>query len=91
MTEGQGRSIRHDVTERQNTKAADRLALLTPTPLVAFALFIAALATRLSARDCGICKGNEAVEAVFIQQMVERGELPFPSVNGGHWYKPPLH
>jgi 4-amino-4-deoxy-L-arabinose transferase-like glycosyltransferase len=41
--------------------------------------------------ECGICKGNEAVEAVFIQQMVERGKLLFPSVNGGSpMYKPPL-
>jgi 4-amino-4-deoxy-L-arabinose transferase-like glycosyltransferase len=40
---------------------------------------------------CGICKGNEAVEAVFIQQMVERGKLLFPAVNGGSpMYKPPL-
>ncbi len=40
---------------------------------------------------CGICRGNEAVEAVFLQQMVERGKLLFPAVNGGSpMYKPPL-
>ncbi len=42
--------------------------------------------------SCGICKGNEAVEAVFIQQMVEHGKVLFPAVNGGSpMYKPPLY
>jgi 4-amino-4-deoxy-L-arabinose transferase-like glycosyltransferase len=61
---------------------------------VAFASIIAgALALTLyKLGACGICKGNEAVEAVFIQQMVERGKLLFPSVNGGSpMYKPPLY
>ncbi len=59
----------------------------------AFAIIIAAALCltlyRLGA--CGICKGNEAVEAIFLQQMVERGHVLFPSVNGGSpMYKPPL-
>jgi 4-amino-4-deoxy-L-arabinose transferase-like glycosyltransferase len=60
---------------------------------LAFALIITgALAMTLyKLGACGVCKGNEAVEAVFIQQMVERGRLLFPSVNGGSpMYKPPL-
>jgi 4-amino-4-deoxy-L-arabinose transferase-like glycosyltransferase len=60
---------------------------------LAFTLIIAgALALTLyQLGACGICKGNEAVEAIFLQQMVERGKLLFPSVNGGSpMYKPPL-
>ncbi len=60
---------------------------------IAFLLVVAAAAGlafyRLGA--CGICRGNEAVEAVFVQQMVERGRMLFPSINGGSpMYKPPL-
>jgi hypothetical protein len=42
---------------------------------------------------CGICKGNQAVEAVFVQQMVEHGKVLSPAVNGGSpMYKPlPFH
>src|SRR5215831_5198953 len=44
---------------------------------------------RLGASD--ICSGDEAVEAVFVQQMVEHGELLFPLENGKQpMYKPPL-
>lgn len=44
---------------------------------------------RLGASD--ICSGNEAVEAVFVQQMVEHGHLLFPLENGSQpMYKPPL-
>jgi 4-amino-4-deoxy-L-arabinose transferase-like glycosyltransferase len=64
-----------------------------PRIWVAFALVVAGAVAltfyRLGA--CGICKGNEAVEAVFIQQMVEHGKVLFPAVNGGSpMYKPPL-
>lgn len=42
--------------------------------------------------DAGaVCGGNEAVEAVFLQQMVEHGHWLFPLDNGsGPMYKPPL-
>jgi 4-amino-4-deoxy-L-arabinose transferase-like glycosyltransferase len=52
---------------------------------LAFVLIVAgALALTLyKLGSCGICKGNEAVEAVFLQQMVERDKLLFPAVNGG--------
>ena len=44
---------------------------------------------RLGASD--ICGGDEAVEAVFVQQMVEHGKLLFPVENGREpMYKPPM-
>jgi len=44
---------------------------------------------RLGARD--VCSGNEAVEGVFVQQMVEHDKLLFPLENGRvPMYKPPL-
>jgi 4-amino-4-deoxy-L-arabinose transferase-like glycosyltransferase len=47
------------------------------------------LFNRLGTAD--ICTGNEAVEAVFVQQMVEHGHLLFPLENGRQpMYKPPL-
>ena len=50
-------------------------------PLVAIALVIAVLTLhRLGAGD--VCSGNEAVEGVFVQQMVEHGQLLFPIENG---------
>lgn len=60
---------------------------------LAFALIAAAALAMTLYRlgSCGICKGNEAVEAIFIQQMVEHGRILFPAVNGGSpMYKPPL-
>ncbi|MHB8381279.1 MAG: ArnT family glycosyltransferase [Candidatus Binataceae bacterium] len=38
-----------------------------------------------------VCGGSEAIEAVFLQQMVEHGQWLFPLDNGrGPMYKPPL-
>ena len=56
----------------------------------AIALVVAILTLhRLGASD--ICGGDEAVEAVFVQQMVEHHELLFPIENGRQpMYKPPL-
>jgi len=58
--------------------------------IVAIVLAAIVLVTnRLGASD--ICSGNEAVEAVFVQQMVEHGHLLFPLENGVQpMYKPPL-
>src|SRR6202167_115434 len=58
--------------------------------IVAIALVIAVLTLhRLGAGD--VCTGNEAVEGVFVQQMVEHGHLLFPVENGNvPMYKPPL-
>src|SRR5271154_1005177 len=57
--------------------------------IVAIALVIAVLTLhRLGAGD--VCTGNEAVEGVFVQQMVEHGQLLFPVENGKiPMYKPP--
>src|SRR5271163_1551173 len=57
---------------------------------VAIALVIAVLTLhRLGAGD--VCTGNEAVEGVFVQQMVEHGQILFPVENGNvPMYKPPL-
>src|SRR5260370_33305675 len=41
--------------------------------------------------DADVCTGNEAVEGVFVQQMVEHNHLLFPLHNAkGPIYKPPL-
>jgi 4-amino-4-deoxy-L-arabinose transferase-like glycosyltransferase len=58
--------------------------------IVAIAGIALALTTyRLGARE--VCSGNEAVEGVFVQQMVEHGKLLFPLENGRvPMYKPPL-
>src|SRR3984893_8741007 len=58
--------------------------------ILAIALVIAVLTLhRLGAGD--VCTGNEAVEGVFVQQMVEHGHLLFPVEKGNvPMYKPPL-
>src|SRR5271167_293382 len=58
--------------------------------ILAMALVIAILTLhRIGAGD--VCTGNEAVEGVFVQQMVEHGHLLFPVENGNiPMYKPPL-
>ncbi|HZC46509.1 MAG TPA: phospholipid carrier-dependent glycosyltransferase [Candidatus Acidoferrum sp.] len=58
--------------------------------ILAITLVIAVLTLhRLGAGD--VCTGNEAVEGVFVQQMVEHGHLMFPVENGNvPMYKPPL-
>lgn len=44
---------------------------------------------RLDAAD--VCGANEAIEGVFVQQMVEHGAILFPLLNGRDpMYKPPL-
>src|SRR5260221_5456359 len=58
--------------------------------ILAIALVICVLTLhRLGAGD--VCTGNEAVEGVFVQQMVEHGHLLFPVENGDvPMFKPPL-
>ncbi|MFZ2059828.1 MAG: phospholipid carrier-dependent glycosyltransferase [Candidatus Binatus sp.] len=58
--------------------------------ILAIALIVAVLTFhRLGAGD--VCTGNEAVEGVFVQQMVEHGHFLFPVENGNvPMYKPPL-
>jgi 4-amino-4-deoxy-L-arabinose transferase-like glycosyltransferase len=53
------------------------------------ALALVLLLHRLGAAD--VCSGNEAIEGVFVQQMVEHGRYLFPLENGRYpMYKPPL-
>jgi 4-amino-4-deoxy-L-arabinose transferase-like glycosyltransferase len=57
--------------------------------LVILAFAFALFAYRLGAAE--ICGSNEAVEALAVQRMVERGHLLFPVQSGGQpMYKPPL-
>jgi len=58
--------------------------------ILAIALVVAVLTLhRLGAGD--VCTGNEAVEGVFVQQMVEHDQLLFPVENGKvPMFKPPL-
>jgi 4-amino-4-deoxy-L-arabinose transferase-like glycosyltransferase len=58
--------------------------------ILAITLIICVLTLhRLGAGD--VCTGNEAVEGVFVQQMVEHGAFLFPVENGNvPMYKPPL-
>src|SRR5271169_5227922 len=57
--------------------------------IVIASVTIALTTYHLGARD--VCSGNEAVEGVFVQQMVEHGKYLFPLENGRvPMYKPPL-
>jgi 4-amino-4-deoxy-L-arabinose transferase-like glycosyltransferase len=58
--------------------------------MAAIAILAAVLTLhRLDAAD--VCGDNEAIEGVFVQQMVEHGALLFPLLNGRDpMYKPPL-
>jgi 4-amino-4-deoxy-L-arabinose transferase-like glycosyltransferase len=60
--------------------------------LAALAILGAGLALFLHRLDAAeICGANEAVEALAVQRMVERGQLLFPVETGGQpMYKPPL-
>src|ERR1019366_3596987 len=64
--------------------------LKSAAAIAAIALLTAILTLhRLGAGD--VCTGNEAVEGVFVQQMVEHGHVLFPVENGiAPMYKPPL-
>jgi 4-amino-4-deoxy-L-arabinose transferase-like glycosyltransferase len=66
------------------------MTLKSAAAIAAIVLVIAVLTVhRLGAGD--VCTGNEAVEGVFVQQMVEHGQLMFPVENGNiPMYKPPL-
>jgi 4-amino-4-deoxy-L-arabinose transferase-like glycosyltransferase len=66
---------------------------MRPRTLLAIVLVVVLAAAttlhRLGAAD--VCGSNEAVEAVFLQQMVEHDALLFPLENGkSPMYKPPL-
>jgi 4-amino-4-deoxy-L-arabinose transferase-like glycosyltransferase len=64
--------------------------IIPATAIAIIAIIIAVLVfNRLGASD--VCSANEAVEGVFVQQMVEHGAVLFPLENGSTpMYKPPL-
>src|SRR5690348_2850075 len=73
--------------------APSRRAAPTPSRLLLAAAVVLAFAAlvlhRLDAAE--VCGANEAIEGVFVQQMVEHGVLLFPLENGSApMYKPPL-
>src|SRR5215470_2723620 len=62
-------------------------------PFVAYLaiVLLSAVLTLDRLGEADVCGFNEAVEGVFVQQMVEHGELLFPLDNGrAPMYKPPL-
>ena len=76
-----------------NDPPPNAVSAMRPRTLLAMLLVVALAAAttlhRLGAAD--VCGSNEAVEGVFLQQMVEHGALLFPLENGrSPMYKPPL-
>jgi 4-amino-4-deoxy-L-arabinose transferase-like glycosyltransferase len=75
------------------TQSPNAASAMRPRTLFAIVLVVAiAAATTLHRLDAAdVCGSNEAVEAVFLQQMVEHDALLFPLENGrSPMYKPPL-
>ncbi len=84
-----------DVPRDVSTQASGRRLFSSQTLWIFAAIVVIVCITfalttyRLGVRD--VCSGNEAVEGVFVQQMVEHGKLLFPLENGRvPMYKPPL-
>jgi 4-amino-4-deoxy-L-arabinose transferase-like glycosyltransferase len=69
-----------------------RQSALTRWRLLAVAVVLTTASLVLHRLDAAeVCGANEAIEGVFVQQMVEHGELLFPLENGSApMYKPPL-
>lgn len=68
-----------------------RLPRFAKYPGLALLVVLVAFLTTNRLDSGAVCGGNEAVEAVFLQQMVEHGHWLFPLDNGsGPMYKPPL-
>src|SRR5579864_3653274 len=79
-----------DPARRATVASPSSEALWTLAAIIVVAGITLLLTTyRLGVRD--VCSGNEAVEGVFVQQMVESGKLLFPLENGrAPMFKPPL-
>src|SRR2546421_8948860 len=73
---------------------SSRLSFSPKRWLVVVAVAIAMLAAALTMNRLGaadICGANEAVEGIFVQQMVEHGKLLFPLENGhSPMYRPQM-
>jgi 4-amino-4-deoxy-L-arabinose transferase-like glycosyltransferase len=80
------------VTSGATASATPRRMPLTRWHIFAAAVVLATAGLtlhRLGATE--VCGANEAIEGVFVQQMVEQGALLFPLENGSApMYKPPL-
>lgn len=75
-----------------STPTTSPTTALTRWHLAAIAVVLAAAVLMLHRLDASeVCGANEAIEGVFVQQMVEHGVLVFPLENGSApMYKPPL-
>lgn len=80
------------LTSGATVPAPPRRATLTRWHLLAAAVVLATAAMVLHRLDAAeVCGANEAIEGVFVQQMVEHGVMLFPLENGSApMYKPPL-
>ncbi|MGH7915778.1 MAG: ArnT family glycosyltransferase, partial [Candidatus Binataceae bacterium] len=74
------------------TPAPPRRTALMRWRIAAIAVVLATAALVLHRLDAAeVCGANEAIEGLFVQQMVEHGVLLFPLENGNApMYKPPL-
>jgi 4-amino-4-deoxy-L-arabinose transferase-like glycosyltransferase len=73
---------------QSTTKSSQTIPPAAAIALVAIIVAVL-MVHRIGASD--VCNANEAVEGVFVQQMVEQGKLLFPLENGTvPMYKPPL-
>ena len=79
-------------TSGATVPAPPRRTALTRWHLAALAVVLVTAAMMLHRLDAAeVCGANEAIEGVFVQQMVEHGVLLFPLENGSApMYKPPL-
>ncbi|HZO80672.1 MAG TPA: hypothetical protein VFB33_03175 [Candidatus Binataceae bacterium] len=77
---------------RDRSRARGRPRTALRWRLAAAAVILAAAAVALHRLDAAeVCGANEAIEGIFVQQMVEHGVLLFPLENGNSpMYKPPL-
>ncbi|MGH7813143.1 MAG: ArnT family glycosyltransferase [Candidatus Binataceae bacterium] len=79
------------MSPNEDSPAPSAFPKIHPAIAIVFVTLLMAALTlyRLGAAD--VCGGNEAVEGVFVQQMVEHGKALFPRENGTvPMYKPPL-
>ena len=80
------------LTSAASVSATPSGAALLRWRLAAIAVVLVAAVLMLHRLDAAeVCGANEAIEGVFVQQMVEHGALLFPLENGSApMYKPPL-
>lgn len=78
-------------TSQSSAARADSAEVTRVFVSIVAAAIVALAMTLVHLGAADVCSGNEAVEGVFVQQMVEHGEYLFPRENGTvPMYKPPL-